>query len=85
MKITTRQTTFRLQLEAATVMTLTSDAGEPVPITCVSGVLWVTVDGEGRDVILRPGDYAEIPAGGRAVVQALRPSVLGSVPCRLAG
>jgi hypothetical protein len=40
------------------------------------GLLWVTVAGDARDHMLRPGERLCLPPGRKAVAQALRDSVL---------
>jgi hypothetical protein len=49
-------------------------------IECLAGTLWITCDRDSRDLILNPGDRAEIVPAGTAVVQALRPA-RASIEC----
>lgn len=44
-------------------------------IFCQSGSLWLTLEGDIRDVVLEPGESHAIGNGGLAVITALRPSV----------
>lgn len=45
-------------------------------VECVTGELWLTVDGEGWDVILGPGCRHTVQSDAPAVISALRPSAL---------
>ncbi len=47
----------------------------PAIVVCFTGSLWVTGPSTG-DVVLRPGERAEICGKGRVVVEALEPSVI---------
>ena len=40
-------------------------------IVGVSGTLWLTIDGVGQDILLRPGRRVPVPVGHRIVVEAL--------------
>lgn len=44
-------------------------------VECRTGELWLTVDGESRDVILHPGDRHAVTSGGPVVVSAFETSV----------
>lgn len=44
-----------------------------------SGVLWVTVEGEFRDRILRAGDCEPVPVDKKVVVQALQAARFAAV------
>ncbi|MFA5124123.1 DUF2917 domain-containing protein [Zavarzinia sp.] len=48
--------------------------GENLTLTCLSGELWLTRDGDPEDHILGPGRSFAIRRGDGAAVQALRPS-----------
>jgi quercetin dioxygenase-like cupin family protein len=52
-------------------------------LTCISGELWLTVDGEQEDVILLPGQVWRVPGNVPVVVSALRPALLVATrpPC----
>ncbi|RYG63740.1 DUF2917 domain-containing protein [bacterium] len=56
-------------LEIGEVKSVDMRRGEK--LRCETGTLWLTFDGEGRDIILREGDIWAAPKNGRAVVQAL--------------
>lgn len=43
-------------------------------VECLSGSLWVTQDGDGRDVVLEPGDGFEFDRPGVALLSALADS-----------
>ncbi len=46
-------------------------------IACLHGCIWITEDGCTDDIVLEIGETYEISRPGRAVVQALRDSVVG--------
>jgi hypothetical protein len=58
---------------AARQLFVVPDAGV-VRIVCTAGCLWLTLDHDVRDIILRPGDSFEENAPRRAIVYALEPS-----------
>ena len=45
-------------------------------IECLNGLLWITEEGEGRDVLLQPGDGIPLERDGRTLVEALKPSLV---------
>ena len=52
-------------------------------VVCASGSVWVTQDGDARDVILRAGESFTLDRKGPALVQAFEPgaiTVLRSAP-----
>jgi hypothetical protein len=49
-------------------------AGTAVEITCVAGVLWVTQEGDPRDLFLAPGESLRLAGRGLTIVTALEPS-----------
>lgn len=49
------------------------DAGA-VRILCTAGCLWLTLDGDARDVVLYPGNSFEDEAGRRALIYAFEAS-----------
>lgn len=52
----------------------TMDDAADVRFSCRAGTLWITLDGDGRDIVLEPGDSFSSPEHRRALVWALRPS-----------
>jgi Protein of unknown function (DUF2917) len=53
-------------------------------ILCTAGCLWLTIDGDPRDVILEPGDSFEETRPRRALLYAMEPAafVLSAPPQR---
>jgi hypothetical protein len=49
-------------------------------IRCLSGTLWVTQEGDGRDYVLAPGDEFVIESTGVIVVQAFAPALVAYGP-----
>ena len=64
----------RFELARHELVTL-ADACDQV-LTCASGELWITVDGDGRDIILGPGDSYRIERTAPVVVSAMRAATL---------
>jgi Protein of unknown function (DUF2917) len=58
-----------LALEAGQVLALDDVAG--TRISARAGVVWVTYEGERKDLILHPGESLVVAQDGRTVVQAL--------------
>lgn len=50
--------------------------GAEVQVTCASGVLWVTREGDPRDLILTAGQSFTIKHRGLTLVTALKPSTV---------
>lgn len=50
------------------------DDGRGLAVQCLSGRLWLTQEGELRDVVLEPGELAPIERDGLSIVAALRDS-----------
>ena len=48
-----------------------------VRFTCHEGSVWITLDGDLRDIVLDPGDAFSSPEHRRALVYALAPSQVG--------
>jgi len=49
-------------------------------LVCREGSVWITLDHEQRDVVLRPGDVFTTRPGQRAIAYALESSVLRLAP-----
>ena len=45
-------------------------------LVCEAGELWVTLDGEGEDHVLRPGELLVVAANASVIVSATREAVL---------
>ncbi len=75
---------FQLNLEDNASLTL-PDAAD-VGIECRGGTVWITLDGDPRDIVLAPGERFQGSLHRRALVTALGPSciaVSGSRPAAL--
>jgi hypothetical protein len=61
------------------------ERGSHVCITCLSGLLWVTQEGDLRDLFPVAGDSLELSGDGVVLITALEPSVVSTreVPVRL--
>jgi hypothetical protein len=64
----------RFELARRELVTL-ADARDQV-LTCDSGELWITVDGDRRDIILGPGESYRIERAAPVVVSATRAATL---------
>lgn len=58
----------------------TLEAADRVTISCLDGMLWITLDGDGSDYVLAVGQALRVPAGNRAVIGALALSRFGVAP-----
>jgi 4-oxalocrotonate tautomerase len=67
-------------LEARTLMSLTDAAGAEVAV--LKGQVWLTTDGDLRDIFLAPGEVHAIERGGLTLINAVEPSVLHVQPPR---
>src|SRR5687767_6949182 len=45
-----------------------------VQIRCIEGTVWLTLDGDPRDIILEAGDVFTVPEHRRTLIYALQPS-----------
>lgn len=54
--------------------TLTLPASKGQHIDCVQGCLWITQDGDPRDVVLEAGQRFAVDRGQRTLVHALEPA-----------
>jgi hypothetical protein len=60
---------LRIQLDRGRTLRLSDALGATVRVT--RGELWMTQEGDPRDVVLGPGDTFSIDRGGLSVLQAL--------------
>ena len=51
-----------------------------VRIGCIEGTVWLTLDGDTRDIILESGEAFTTPDHRRALVYALQPSRISLKP-----
>lgn len=58
----------------------TLEAADRVTVSCLDGMLWITLDGDGSDYVLATGQALRVPAGNRAVIEALAESRFGVAP-----
>jgi hypothetical protein len=61
-----------IQLETDDILPLRNATGGR--ITCVSGALWITQDGDPNDIVLESGASHEVTGKGMVLLQAVRPS-----------
>jgi hypothetical protein len=52
------------------------EPGTRVEIACLSGVVWITQQGDLRDLFLAPGESLELLPRGRTLLTALEPSLV---------
>ena len=62
------------KLEALTTLPVCNGAGGSV--VCVTGELWITQEGDARDIIIGAGERFEVDSRGLTLVHALQPSVV---------
>jgi hypothetical protein len=53
------------------------DAAGRITVSCLDGMLWVTIEGDPMDYVLAPGQALRVAGGSRLVVQGLRESRFG--------
>jgi hypothetical protein len=63
-----------IALEARHAMSLTDAVGAEVAV--LKGHVWLTTDGDLRDIFLAPGEVHAIGRGGLTLINAVEPSVL---------
>lgn len=66
-----------LQLAHQATYSLADAAG--IQIACREGTLWLTLDGDPRDIVLEAGEAFSTPEHRRALVYALQPSRISLV------
>ena len=64
----------RLALTAGQTATLRDAQG--TRIECLSGSLWITQEGDVRDVVLGPGEDLRLDRAGATLVHAFKPSLV---------
>ena len=52
------------------------EPGTRVELACLSGVVWITQQGDLRDLFLAPGESLRLLPRGRTLVTALEPSLV---------
>lgn len=72
MQIELRQA--NISLGARRAMSLNDAAGALV--ACVTGQVWLTMDGDRRDIFLAPGEAHSIERGGLTLINAIEASVV---------
>ena len=77
MRLDTNTSELKLKLQARALLSLVPKSPEGFQITCLAGLLWITVVGCKSDVILHAGECFQLPAGQKSVIQALDDSVFG--------
>lgn len=55
------------------------EPGTRIEVVCMSGVLWVTQEGDYRDLFLAAGESLELLPRGATLVTALEPSTLRAI------
>jgi quercetin dioxygenase-like cupin family protein len=73
-------TQANISLDARHGISLTDAAG--VAVKVLTGRVWLTMDGDKRDIVLPPGDTHTIERNGLTLVNALEPSVVHVQPPR---
>jgi hypothetical protein len=66
--------TKKHQLEAGAALALRDARGSAV--TCLSGSLWLTMESDSRDVVLKPGDEHVIDREGLTILAAAEASLV---------
>ena len=64
-------TTDRIELELARGRLLRVEDALGATVTCQAGTVWVTQDGDPRDVLLAPGERIVLDRPGAGLLQAL--------------
>lgn len=59
-------------------------AAQPLTVCVSRGSVWVTLDNDGRDIVLEPGESFAVPAGRRVVVYAFEVSLVALRPAEAA-
>lgn len=67
-------------LDARRMMALTKAQGAEVKV--LTGQVWLTMDGDRRDIFLEPGDAHSIERNGLTLINAIESSVLHVQPPR---
>jgi DUF2917 family protein len=69
-----------IALEARHAMALTDAAGAEVEV--LTGQVWLTTDGDSRDIVLQPGNAHAIGRNGLTLINAIEPSLVHVQPPR---
>jgi len=82
MKVQLTQSEIRLGKKQLLAVT----GGKGQPIVCRKGSIWITQDGDSRDVVLREGESFTLDRPGPAIVQSFEPAaVCLGAPAKPAG
>lgn len=68
---------FEISLPRTQLFDIPRAAG--LRLQCHEGCLWITLDGDSRDIVLQPGESFVVAEPRRALIYALEPSRLGVV------
>ena len=49
---------------------------QPLTVACENGVVWLTHEREGRDIVLTAGNQFDVAQDGLTVVQSLTPATI---------
>jgi DUF2917 family protein len=67
-------TQAKISLGASRGISLEDAAG--VEVECLTGSVWLTMEGDSRDIIVAPGDAYAIDRNGLTLINAIEPSVV---------
>lgn len=73
-------TQANIALEAHHAMSMMDAIG--VQVECRTGQVWLTMDGDSRDIFLAPGDAHSIKRNGLTLISAIEPSLVHVQPPR---
>lgn len=53
------------------------EAAGDLVLSCLDGMLWITLDGDAQDYVLKTGEAMRLATGQKATVQAIRAARFG--------